>query len=131
MKDMLAKVITLGTLIAATLLATIFTSVSLSSSSVGIILAVFFLLYVVLVGAMAWGGYVLNRLVVRFSQGITLRKPAQRISLQHAYYLSSVLALGPIILLGMNTVAKVGIYDIILVLLFVSIGLFYVQKRVN
>lgn len=126
---MLAKVIALSTLLAGVLLAIIVTSIPLSTSSVGTILAVFFLLYIVLVGLMAWGGYVLGLVASRMSKSLSLRRPIHAVSLQHSYYLSSVLAFGPIMLLGMNTVSKITIYDIFLIGLFLAIGVFYIQKR--
>lgn len=128
---MLSKVITLSTLLAGALLALIFTSVPLSTTSVGIILAVFFLLYIVLLGLMTWGGYALGWVLARSTKTLSLRKPIRPISLQHSYYLSSMLAFGPIMLLGMNTVSAVTIYDVMLVVLFLAIGIFYVQKRVG
>ncbi len=126
---MLSKVITLCTLLASALLAGIITSVPLSTSSVGTILAVFFLLYIILVGVMAGGGYALGWAAARISKSLAFRRPIHAISLQHSYYLSSVLAFGPIMLLGMNTVSKVTIYDVLLIALFLAIGVFYVQKR--
>lgn len=127
---MLAKAITLGTLIAGTLLAIVLTTVPLSAGPVGI-LAVFFLLYVCLVGLFAWSAYGANRLIRFVLKSMSFRKPVQKITLLHSYYLASILALGPVMLLGMNTVSKVGLYDALLVLLFLAIGVFYVQKRVN
>ena len=125
---MLAKVITLGTFIAAGLLAAVLTLIPLSSGPVGI-LAVFFLLYVIMVGTLAWGWYGLNWLLRKLMRSTSSRRPIQPMTLQHSYYLASVIALGPVMLLGMNTVSKVGLTDIALITLFVTIGIFYVQKR--
>lgn len=127
---MLAKVITLGTAIAGTLLVIIMNTVQPSSGPVGI-LAVFFLLYVFLLGVIAWLAYLSGWLVSKVSRNMHLRKPVERISLLHGYYLASILALGPVILIGMNTVSQIGAYDIFLVGLFVTIGVFYIQKRMK
>lgn len=93
------------------------------------ILAVFFLLYVVLIGIVTGllnvGSSVLAQIAAKF----TVKKPLRPISVLRAYYLASVLALAPVMLLAMGSVNQLGIYDIILVLTFVAIGVFYVQKR--
>jgi len=127
---MLAKAITIGTIIAGIGLAFVLHSVPLATGPVGI-LAVFFLLYVVFVGVLAWGGYAIGWVIEKLARQMTVRRPLARVSLLHSYYLASVVALGPIILLGINTVSRVGLYEFGLVALFVSIGIFYVQKRLN
>jgi hypothetical protein len=38
-------------------------------------------------------------------------------------------ALGPIILLGLGTVGKIEFYEIVLVLIFIILGCFYIAKR--
>ena len=43
-----------------------------------------------------------------------MKKPIKNLSWQRSYYYSSVIALGPIILLGLGTVGKVEFYEIIL-----------------
>ena len=56
-------------------------------------------------------------------------KHTQETMLRHAYYYGSVIGLGPVMLVGMSSVGNVGFYESILVLVFVVIGVFYIQKR--
>lgn len=128
---MLAKGITVITIIAGIVLATILTvSQPATAGPVGV-LAVFFLVYVVLVGIFAWSGFIVGRLLEKLTRKTMLRRPMQKVSFLHAYYIASVLALGPIILLGINTVNKIGVYEIGLVIILVVIGIFYIQKRIK
>lgn len=48
-----------------------------------------------------------------------------------AYFLASVLALGPVFMLALNTLGQLGFIEFILVLLLVTIASFYVVRRTN
>ncbi|MGH7196179.1 MAG: hypothetical protein ACREGJ_00225 [Candidatus Saccharimonadales bacterium] len=48
---------------------------------------------------------------------------------RRTYYLVSVIALGPIFLIALNTLGELNIREVILVSLLVAIGCFYVLKR--
>lgn len=51
------------------------------------------------------------------------------ISSRRLYYLASVVAFGPVFLIALNTLSRLGIVEVILVLLLVGIGSFYVLRR--
>lgn len=51
------------------------------------------------------------------------------ISIRTAYWLASVLALGPVFMLALNTLGQLGFIEVILVVLLVTIGSFYVLRR--
>ena len=93
------------------------------------ILAVFVLLYLLVLCAMTaliyWG----SRLASRFSRGIEFRKPLARFSLRRSYYFASILALGPVMVLGMQSVGGAGVYELVLVTIFLVIGCIYIAKR--
>ena len=52
-----------------------------------------------------------------------------RIGVRKAYYVASILAFAPVLLLGMQSVGQLQIRDIVLMIAFVSIAIFYVLKR--
>ena len=127
---MFAKIITTITLIALFLLFTILTTVSVADAGPGGILAVFFLAYVVFVGVFTalirWSNWLINqvRRWVKF-----VKKSRHQFSLLKSYYLASVVALAPVMMLAIGSVGKLGWYEIGLITLFVSIGCFYIERR--
>ncbi len=93
------------------------------------ILAVFFCLYLVLCGgfmAILWGG---QRIAARLLKPVLVRRPIVPMSMHKAYYFASILALGPVMLLGMQSVGGVDVYGVSLVGLFMVIGCIYIAKR--
>lgn len=94
------------------------------------VLAVFIGFYIILLSVISYILYYGQHLIKRASKFFYLKKPIKALSWQKSYYYSSVLALGPVIVLGLGTVGKVELYEIILVLIFVVLGCFYIAKRV-
>jgi hypothetical protein len=93
------------------------------------ILVVFLCLYLILFTGLTffiWGSY---KLIVKVLSPLTIRRPMEPLSFQRSYYFSSILALGPVMLIGMQSVGKIGIYEVGLVLLFMVIGCVYIAKR--
>lgn len=126
---MFGRIITVVTL--AAMIALLLTIQSTNPSSIGPvgILVVFFLLYIIFVGIFTWlvhGGSLLFSLAAEF---LNLKKPKDSISIGVSYYYGSVLALGPIMLLAMRSVASIGVYEVALVSFFIVISIFYVKKR--
>ncbi|MDN5819390.1 MAG: hypothetical protein L0H38_01430 [bacterium] len=93
------------------------------------ILAVFVLLYLVLLGIITALIYWVSRWGSRLSKGVQLRRPLTRLSLRRSYYFASILALGPVMTLGMQSVGGAGIYELGLVTIFLVIGCIYIAKR--
>jgi hypothetical protein len=52
-----------------------------------------------------------------------------RINMKTTYYLTSVIALAPVFLLALNTLNQLDAKDVILVLVLISLGCFYVLRR--
>lgn len=126
---MLSKTIIIISTVATVLLFLILQSTTPTNAGPLGILAVFFLLYVALTGIITGilhgGSTLLAKIIARF----TVKKPLQAMSALRAYYFASILALAPVMLLAMGSVNQPGVYDIMLVVAFVAIGVFYVQKR--
>lgn len=126
---MLGKSVAISSIVAAVLLAVLLETTTPADVGPAGLLAVFFLLYVFLVGVITALSWLLNRITVKVSRLVTVRKPLSTVSLKKLYYLSSVLALGPVMMLAMKSIGSLGVYEIILVTLFLSIATLYVNKR--
>lgn len=95
------------------------------------ILVVFILMYVSMLCALTFFMYGISRLIVKVATPVTVRRPLQAISLRQSYYYSSVIALAPVMIIGMQSVGEVGLYDVMLVMIFVVIACVYIAKRTN
>lgn len=129
---MFGRILTLVVLAAAIALSLMLQSTNpVSAGPVGIF-AVFFLLYVVIAGCMTWAIYGVSKTAVYLVDVLQFRySKLKELTIQQAYYYSSVLAFAPIILLGMQSVGDLGMYEVGLVMVLVVIGVFYVKKQTN
>ena len=93
------------------------------------VLAVFLCLYIIILSFISFILYYSQHLIRWVAKFFYLKKPIKQLSWQRSYYHSSVVALGPIILLGLGTVGKIEFYEIVLVLIFIILGCFYIAKR--
>jgi len=95
------------------------------------ILAIFFFAYLLSLGVITylifWGSYVIARVSMIF----IVRKPLEVMTFKSSYYYSTVIAAVPILLIGLQSVGAVGLYEFILVMVFAVIGCLYVSKRVQ
>jgi len=126
---MVGKAIVISMAIAAFLLLLIVQTTNPSTAGPLGLLAVFFLIYVIIIGVVTellWLGSKLFQLVAR---RFTSKRPPGRISLAKAYYLSTVLAFGPVIAIAMQSIGSLGPYEVILIGAFMAIGLLYVSRR--
>lgn len=93
-------------------------------------LVVFFLAYVFCASLifiiLHWGVGFATRLISR-SKRFNIRE--WNIGVRKAYYTASVLAFAPVLLLAMQSVGQLQIRDVVLVVAFMSIAIFYVLKR--
>jgi type IV secretory pathway VirB2 component (pilin) len=67
--------------------------------------------------------------VAKVSSSMTLKRPFQQLSLRRSYYFASVIALAPVILVGMQSVGEVSFYDVLLIVVFIVISCVYISKR--
>jgi hypothetical protein len=93
------------------------------------ILVFFGLMYLTLLGLVAYFIFVINKMVVHLSTAFTIRKPLYLMSYKKALYFSSIVSATPVIILGIQTVGAVDLYETILIALFTVIGCIYVAKR--
>lgn len=109
----------------------IWSSTNPSSVGPGGILVVFMLLYIfwvsVFFGLLHFG----HALLVKFDllYKVVMRRGQSKYRSLRAYYIASILAFAPVLLLAMQSVNQLTARDILLVFLFVSLAIFYVMKR--
>ena len=95
------------------------------------ILFVFILMYVSVLGVLTFLLFGISKIVVKISTPFTVKRPLSAMTIRRAYYFSSVVGLAPVMLIGMQSVGEVGIYDLLLVVIFVIIACIYISKRTN
>jgi protein-S-isoprenylcysteine O-methyltransferase Ste14 len=126
---MLGRIISVSIVLAVVVLLAILQTTTPSTAGPIGILFVFIFIYMLVLGALTfllfWGSRLLGKVLHLVAQ----KTPRRSLSLTRSYYFSSILALAPVIFMGMQSVGEVGFYDVALVLLFVGVGCFYVAKR--
>ena len=126
---MLARFISIMSITAAIVLL-FFVSVTTPATAGPLgILIVFICLYVVVFGSLTFFLWGVHRTIVKLLKPFTVRRPVQSLTLQRSYYYSSVLALAPVMLIGMQSVGPLTIYEVGLVTFFAVIGCVYIAKR--
>ncbi len=128
---MLAKLLSIIGLVATGLLLILITTTPPADAGAMGILVVFLLSYVVLVCGLTFIVWSLAKIVNRIGKRIGVLRSTYIVDLKKSYYYSSVLALGPIIVVSLQSVGGVGIYEVCLVLLFVFLGCLYVSRRTS
>ncbi len=123
---MLTKSIAIITLVAFVLLSALLQSTTPSTIHPVGILFVFILFYLLAMGLLTFFMFWLSRLLARLS---SKSHTLQSMSIKQAYYYGSVIALAPVLLVGMRSIGRGDGWDIILVIIFEVIACFYIAKR--
>lgn len=127
--DMVGKLVVSSTLIAALLLVIVLQTTTPSTVGPLGLLAVFLLLYVIFIGCITELLWVGSKAVAWVGRRLRTRRPIHPMPLTRAYYFSTVLALGPVMLLGMQSIGSLGLYETILITMFLGAGILYVSRR--
>jgi len=94
------------------------------------ILTVFVLLYIITLSLFSYliffASSILSRVRVQFGL-----KGVEDWTFMKCYLFGSIVAIGPIVILGISSLGSISIYEIILVVLFLVISCFFVSKKVN
>lgn len=128
---MLGRIVAISMVIAMLLLAVLLQTTTPASIGPLGILFVFILLYVSALGVLTFLLYALSGVTAKMAGTFVTRRPMEPFSLRRSYYYASVLALTPVLLVGMQSVGQVGVYDVLLVLMFEVIACIYIAKRVG
>lgn len=127
---MLQRVIALITLVSLCLLILMLVFTTPASAGPFGLLVIFISAYLTALGSISFFLYGINRILTYAVSGFTLKKPIQPFSFRRAYYYSTVLAAAPVMLIGLQSVGSIGVYELLLVILFEVIGCIYVTKRI-
>jgi hypothetical membrane protein len=128
---MVGKIVVFSTLIAFVVLMIVLQTTNPSTAGPLGLLAVFFLLYVIFIGVTTELVWVGSHVVSWLSRRLRTRRPVRTLPLNTAYYYSTVLALGPAMMLAMQSIGSLGIYEILLIVAFLAVGILYVSRRIR
>lgn len=95
------------------------------------LLVIFVSAYLTFLGLISFFLFGINRLILLVSTGMTVRKPLRAMEFKRAYYYSTVLAAAPVMLIGLQSVQAIGMYEVILVIIFEVVACLYVSKRMK
>jgi hypothetical protein len=95
------------------------------------ILAVFVFAYTSSLGVVAYLLFGISGIISRLSATFTVKRPLRALSFRDAYYYSTIVAIAPVMLVGLQSVNTIGIYEFGLVGLFELIGCLYITKRIR
>jgi hypothetical protein len=126
---MLGKIVAVSFIIATVLLVVLLHMTAPATIGPLGILIVFILMYVSALGALTFLLFGASRIINRFASSFITKRPLADFSLSRSYYFSSVVALAPVMLIGMQSVGKTDIYEVFLVVIFVIISCVYISKR--
>lgn len=128
---MLGKILSVGSVIAAVTLVFLLNQTTPNQAGPLGVLIIFFLMYVVALVGVTFAVHGGSRLIAGFSASMTVKRPFRVVSLKQSYYFASIIALAPVMLIGMQSVSGINIYDILLVGFFVVIGVIYISRRMS
>jgi hypothetical protein len=95
------------------------------------ILMVFILMYLSALGVLTFLTYRGRQIFSKLISSSKMKRSFREWSIGRSYYYSSILALAPVMFIGMQSVGEVGLYDILLIILFLVIACVYITKRTH
>lgn len=126
---MLRRTIAIMTIASAGMLGILlFTTTPISTGPLGI-LAFFVFMYMTALGVLTFLFEGVSFMIPKILPVKNKRLKARELSLRESYYYATVAALAPIMLIAMQSVGQVGVYQILLVAFFVVIAWLYVTNR--
>lgn len=128
---MLGKILVIIGIISGVILTVILNTTTPATAGAFGILAVFVFAYLLIVSAMTFCLYGISRIIGYLAKTFFASQPIDSLSLHRAYYYSTIIALAPVIIISMQSVGGVGVYELGLILLLVLLGCIYVTKRTS
>lgn len=126
---MLQRLIALITIASLCLLSILLSTTTPATAGPFGLLALFVSAYLACLGLISFFLYGISRVAVYTLSGFALRRPLKVMEFRRAYYFSTVIAAAPVMLVGLQSVGSIGLYEVVLVALFVGLGCLYVAKR--
>jgi len=128
---MLEKIISITTILSLCLLIVLLNVTTPAAAGPFGILVIFVFAYLSSLGVVTYFLYGISRVISYLSTVFITRRPFVALTFKRSYYYSTIIAAAPILLIGLQSVGAVGIYEFFLVLIFIIIGCLYVSKRVH
>ena len=128
---MLPRIIATISLASLCLLSWMLTFTSPASAGPFGLLVIFITAYLTFVGLISFFLFGINRFIVFVTSGMTVSRPFPRLSFKRAYYYSTVLAAAPVMLVGLQSVQTIGLYEVILVVIFETVACLYINRRMS
>lgn len=121
---MFARILSIIGLLATVALGLILNMSEPSSAGPLVILLVFILMYAITLVLTTFLIYYVSLLVIR----ITHRNYVS-LTMRRAYYFATIIALAPVILIGLQSIGGLEVHEVVLVIVFTGLGLLYVARR--
>jgi hypothetical protein len=120
--------VSLASLIALTALLTFTTPASAGPFG---LLMIFISAYLTFIGFISFFLFGISKLITALSAGMSLRKPLTTMDFKRAYYFSTVLAAAPVMLIALQSVRSIDVYELALVIIFEVVACLYVSRRIK
>lgn len=128
-KDMMKKILAISLVVSITLLIILMQTTTPATIGPLGILITFAFIYIAVVCGVTFLLFWIGRIIEKLSSKVTVKRPIQSLTFIKAYYYASVISLAPVMLIGMQSVGEVGVYEVLLVSVFVAISCVYIAKR--
>lgn len=128
---MLPKIIATISLASLCLLSAMLTFTTPASAGPFGLLVIFISAYLTFIGLISFFLYGISKLIAAVSAGMTVRKPITAMTFRRAYYFSTVLAAAPVMLIGLQSVQSINVYELVLVVIFEVVACVYVSRRIR
>ena len=128
---MLPRIVATVSLASLCVLSLMLTFTSPSTTGPFGLLVLFISAYLTFVGLVSFFLFGINRLVIMVTKGMAVRKPLRPMEFKRAYYFSTVLAAAPVMLIGLQSVQSVGLYEVALVIIFEVVACLYISRRMR
>lgn len=128
---MLPRIIATLSLASLTLLSAMLTFTTPASAGPFGLLVIFITAYLTFIGLISFFLFGISQLIASISAGMTVRKPIIAMPFRRAYYFSTVLAAAPVMLIALQSVRPIDIYELLLVIIFEVVACMYVSRRIR
>lgn len=128
-EDMLGKILVVIGITSGVMLTVILNTTTPASAGAFGILSVFVFAYLLVVSCMTFTLYGISKVLVVMRKILSVHAQTESLRLQRAYYYATIVSLAPVIVISLQSVGGVGIYELGLILLLVLLGCIYVTKR--
>lgn len=128
---MFAKFLLVVGILASIGLSYVLTSTAPAQAGAVAVLAVFLLSYIVSVVVLTFFIFLSHQLLRRLLYSDRTGYASDRVSMRKSYYYASIVALAPVLLVGLRSVGRGGALELALVLILLAIGCLYVSRQTS